>query len=86
MRALQAKNLKDKYFQGKHPLNAPTKLDDSCVWKRLYSIILAIINFNTWGVISGSTTFWLVDSSIDTLLSTHFINNLKVENFIKDGY
>ncbi|KAL0906850.1 hypothetical protein M5K25_025378 [Dendrobium thyrsiflorum] len=78
-----------KYCKKWHPLTCSYNTNDSIVWKRLCCIKWEAEQFIQWGLGKGDVYFWqdnwLGTGSIDKLLNTYTLDNIKVMNFFKDG-
>ncbi|KAL0904830.1 hypothetical protein M5K25_026985 [Dendrobium thyrsiflorum] len=87
--SLWARFMHAKYCKNRHPLMCHYKVSDSMNWKRLCNIKWEADQFIQWGLGCGNVSFWqdnwLGVGSIDCILNTNTISNIKVHNFFENG-
>ncbi|KAL0906279.1 hypothetical protein M5K25_024759 [Dendrobium thyrsiflorum] len=75
-----------KYCKDVHPLLCSYKRVDSLVWKRLCAIKWEAENLIQWGLGKGEISFWqdnwLGIGSIDSILNTHTLDNVKFAGLV----
>ncbi|KAL0907215.1 hypothetical protein M5K25_025769 [Dendrobium thyrsiflorum] len=78
-----------KYCKNRHPLMCHYKVSNSVNWKRLCNIKWEADQFIQWGLGFGNVSFWqdnwLGVGSIDCILNTNTISNIKVHNYFENG-
>ncbi|KAL0928209.1 hypothetical protein M5K25_000081 [Dendrobium thyrsiflorum] len=87
--SLWARFMHAKYCKNRHPLMCHYKVSDSVNWKRLCNIKWEADQFIQWGLGFGNVSFWqdnwLGVGSIDCILNTNTISNIKVHNYFENG-
>ncbi|KAL0906277.1 hypothetical protein M5K25_024757 [Dendrobium thyrsiflorum] len=86
--SLWAQFMNFKYCKDVHPLLCSYKHVDSLVWKRLCAIKWEAENLIQWGLGKGEISFWqdnwLGIGSIDSILNTHTLENVKVKSYFSN--